>query len=498
VLAHTLIPRFLQRVLGIPLSTLYGEARWMGFFERRRFLSARHRGLVLSPRHRLSEKESFKSLVLVAPTGSGKTTRYVIPNLLQLTGSAVVTDPSGEIYAATSGHLLKRGYRIQVLQPETPGKSLSFNPLAYFRTDAELRRLATILAETAKSYESIWNVGATNLLYFGLQAITVLPQAEERSIANLRRLLNTLSADETAVDGFMSRCLTGEAFGEYRAFMGQEDKMKSSFISSARAALDLWSDADVKRLTGRNTVDIGGLREQPTVIYLIVPEHKISYFAVILNLFYTACFEHCLQHWNRDNRADRKRLLPVYFFLDEFGNLGKINNFRSMITTLRKRECSLSLILQEKAQLNALYEKDAQTIFGGGCGHKLFFTGLDTETCRYLETTLGQQTECDVDRDGAEREERKVGAPLMRHDEIRMLSARKAILVSGGKRPVLFKMPPYYRVSALRKKTALPPVPCPVHQTEAATAPAVGADGRPWFLQTEAVQRERLTPISAT
>jgi type IV secretion system protein VirD4 len=485
VLAQVLIPRCLQRALGIPLSTLYGEARWMGWWERRRFLSARHRGLVLSPRHRLSAEESFKNLVLVAPTGSGKTTRYVIPNLLQLTGSAVVTDPSGEIYAATSGCLARRGFRIQVLQPETPGESLCFNPLSYFRSDAELRRLATILAETAKNQEAIWTLGAINLLHFSLQAITALPQAEERHIANLRRLLNTLSADEKAVDGFMSRHLSGEAFGEYRAFMGQEDKMKSGFIGSGRAALELWSDMEVKRLTGRNTVAIGGLREQPTVIYLIVPEHKISYFSVILNLFYTACFEHCLQHWNRGNGREKHRLLPVYFFLDEFGNLGKINNFRSVVTTLRKRDCSLSLILQEKAQLDALYEQDAKTIFGGGCGHKLFFTGLDTETCRYLETTLGQQTACDVDRDGAEREERKVGAPLLRHDEIRMLSPRKAILVSGGKRPVLFKMPPYFLVSALRKKTALPPVPYPVRQTETATAPAVGADGRPWFLRTE-------------
>ena len=92
----------------------------------------------------------------------------------------------------------------------------------------------------------------------------------------------------------------------------------------------------------------------------------------------------------------------------------------------------MSIILQEKAQLEALYRKHAQTIFGGDCGHKLYFAGL---TCR--EAALGQQTRYDADSAGG-REERKAAAPLLRHDEIRMLPADKAILISGGGPPLRF------------------------------------------------------------
>ena len=92
----------------------------MGRTERRRFLSRHHRGLVLGPGQRLSQRESFNNLVLVAPTGSGKTTRYVIPNVLLAQGSVVVTDPSGEIFAQTAGHLAERGYRVELLQPARP------------------------------------------------------------------------------------------------------------------------------------------------------------------------------------------------------------------------------------------------------------------------------------------------------------------------------------------------------------------------------------------
>ena len=124
LLTKVLLPAFLQRLLGIPRSSLYGEARWMGRFGRRRWLAGRHRGLVLSPKYRLSAEESFKNLILMAPSGFGKTTRYVIPNLLELEGSAVVTDPSGEIYRATSGELARRGFAIQVLQPAVPRLSM--------------------------------------------------------------------------------------------------------------------------------------------------------------------------------------------------------------------------------------------------------------------------------------------------------------------------------------------------------------------------------------
>ena len=55
-------------------ASLHGKARWMGFFEKRRFLSRHNSGVVLSPYRRLSPDESFKNLALIAPTGSGKTT----------------------------------------------------------------------------------------------------------------------------------------------------------------------------------------------------------------------------------------------------------------------------------------------------------------------------------------------------------------------------------------------------------------------------------------
>jgi type IV secretory pathway TraG/TraD family ATPase VirD4 len=184
----------------------------------------------------------------------------------------------------------------------------------------------------------------------------------------------------------------------------------------------------------------------------------VRYFSIVLNLFYSACFALCLEE-------SGSSALPVSFFLDEFGNLGKVHELASVVTTLRKRRCSVSLILQELSQLDAVYGRhEARTIFAGGCANKLFFSGLDLDTSRYIEGMLGSNTEYDTLFGGVDERARTIGVPLMRSDQVRMLRGREAVLISGSKRPVRVKMPPYFEVgtwSRLAAKAPATPRPVP-------------------------------------
>jgi hypothetical protein len=325
---------------------------------------------------------------------------------------------------------------------------------------------AASLAENGAGNDAFWVSGATNILYICLRALMAVEDAGYRNLANLRWLLNHFGVHGEGANGFMSRYLDAVTFAEYKGFISQDTKVIAGMLSSARAALDLWSDPEIAVLTARDSMAIGRMREEPTVTYLIVPEDEMDYFVLILNLFYTVCFRHCLREWDAEDGERNDAKLPVFFFLDEFGNLGKIRRFPSVITTLRKRRCSVSLILQDLAQLRSLYGREgAETIFAGGCGSKLFFSGMDTEMCDYVARTLGQNTEYDTLYEGISEHARTVAKPLMRADEVRMLAPGHGILISGRERPVLVKMPAFHE-PPVWKRLAKKPAAAFVGETE--------------------------------
>ena len=220
----------------------------------------------------------------------------MIPNLLELSGSAVVTDPSGEIYRATAGHLAERGYRVEVVQPADVGHSLRFNPLAYLQGFQELGELARTLAEYGNRGESesggdsFWAHGAADILTIALHALSEVSDGRYRNLGNLRWVLNHFGSHGEGVAEFFGRHLDTRMQAEFLGFLQQDPKVIASVLSTARAGLGLWNDPEICRLTATDNVGIRDLRQTKTVVYLIVPESRIPYFSLILNLFYRACF----------------------------------------------------------------------------------------------------------------------------------------------------------------------------------------------------------------
>lgn len=452
------LPNPFQWALSIHPSSIHGEARFMTNSEMNKYLHPKNTGIYFSEKYSLSLDDSFTNIITMAPTGTGKTTSCIIPNILQCLGSYVVTDPSGEIHKKTSGHMKNKGYNVCVFEPENPDFSHQFNAVFWAKDRRELKQLATTIAKKMEGNDPIWFVSATNILFIGLVAITEQSNPQYKNLANLRWLLNHFGVEGEGVAPFMSEHLDEFMFSEFKAFIAQDKKFISSIISTARASLDLWSDENIMSLTAENTIDISKLRTEKTIIYLIVPEHRVEYYGFLLNLFYSACFGYCLENPLKDNKL-QKGELPIFFLLDEFGNMGKIDNFPRIANTLRKRACSLNIILQTFAQLPATYGEDnAKAIFRGGMANKLFLTGLDIEECAYIEKVLGYTTLYDTTFGGVEENARTIQKPLMSASDIRMLPKGEGIFISNSQIPIKIKIPPYFKTS-LNKYCKFPPAP---------------------------------------
>jgi len=432
--------------------------------EKKRHLTPKNKGFLLSEKWALSLDDSFRNIAVIAPSGGGKTLRTFIGNILKCPGSMAITDPSGEIEHLTSGYLKKRGYQIQRLALANPLNSLRYNPLKRRNTKQELKQLAeTLCLNTigrSGNSDPFWLITPINMIYLIFLALKNHPDPNFAHLLNARKLINGFAViDERSGHSrtrkFMETYLEDEDFEEYERILTYDNKLLTSIVASAAAALDLWTDPDVVQITSNDNLDLTSLRDKKTVIYINIPQDKIDYYSLLANLFYSDCFEICIKNPNGE---------PVFYFLDEFANLGIVNNFDTIITTIRKYRCCISVIIQGFSQLKDIYGiYKAETILHSGISHKIYFSGIqEAETLDYVSRMLGNITVYDnfwVELfKGFSERSHTVAKPLMSPDEIRIMNDEMAIIISKNRRPMYIRMPWYSQVTDLVKFTQNKPI----------------------------------------
>ena len=130
----------------------------------------------------MSEQESFQNTCVIARVGAGKTTNYIVPNVLERASrrcSIVVNDPKGEVFELTSKHMESRGFKVIVIDPENLARSSRFNPLLEIGDDIELEQMAEIIVRTANPNERdpYWNNGAIRFVSLFLKCLRKCEQA---------------------------------------------------------------------------------------------------------------------------------------------------------------------------------------------------------------------------------------------------------------------------------------------------------------------------------
>lgn len=439
----------------------FSKDKLMGKYETNKLFSSKNRGLLIDGYNlRLTLKDSFNHFALISRTGGGKTTSFVIPNILKLAKqkcSFVITDISGELYTQTSGYLHSKGYKIYVLNPEDLSESISYNPLYYATDSTKIDELVNILIKSSKEDKrgsndnsgEFWDNGAKSIISILIKVLIATKEHKYINLANVRHLINNYGNDGSDLDYLVDNYADDKTYHEFRGFIKGNPQTILSMVTTANIALSpLGINDNLEKLTSSHTINFKDFREEKSVIYIKIPANKQKQYSFLLNIFYHQFFNYMME--SLPKRDD----LPIFCLLDEFGNLN-LPDFNTTITTIRKYKVSVSIILQDINQLVNKYGKEnASTILYGGIASKLFYSGADLPTTQMLSSILGGMEDIKTNIDGNFYFKDK---PVMSSSDIRTMKDDEALFIMTNKLPLKLKIKPYYKDFLFRTYTKKAP-----------------------------------------
>ena len=374
---------------------------------------------------------------------------------MQANTSLIVLDPKGEI-ARDEGHLLEqKGYVVKVLDLINMDKSHCYNPFVYLQSDNDVQKLVTNLfkATTPKGSQSndpFWDTAASMLL---LSLVFYLWYEAPKDEQNFPMVMEMLRAGEVKEDddNFISPLdilfnqLEVEnpnhiALKYYRDYHSGSAKTLKSIQITLASRLEKFNLESLASLTQTDELELETIGERKTALFAIIPDNDTS-FNFLVSMLYTQLFQQLF--YTADHKYGGRLPVHVHFLMDEFANVSLPDDFDKILSVMRSREVSVSIILQNLAQLKALFEKQWESIVGN-CDEFLYLGGNEQSTHKYVSELMGKST-IDLNTYGKSTGHsgnystnyQLNGRELMTPDEVRLLDNQYSILFIRGERPIM-------------------------------------------------------------
>lgn len=405
----------------------------------------------------LNEKKHRRNLntLVCGGSGAGKTRFYCKPNLMQCNTSFVILDPKGEILRDVGYLLEKKGYEIKVLDLISMEKSHCYNPFVYIRDDNDIQRLVTNLFKSttpkgSQSNDPFWDTAASMLL---LALIFYLHYEAPPIEQNFPMVMEMLRAGSIEDEDDPSPSPLDNLFFDlafeypehialkyYRGYHSGSAKTLKSIQITLAARLEKFNLESLASLTSADELELEKIGERKTALFALIPDNDTS-FNFLVSILYTQLFQQLF--YSADHIHAGRLPIPVHFLMDEFANVSLPDDFDKILSVMRSRGVSVSIILQNLAQLKALFDKQWESIIGN-CDEFLYLGGNEQSTHKYVSEQLGKET-IDTNtygksqgRNGSYSTNYQIsGRELMTPDEVRMLDNKYAILFIRGERAVM-------------------------------------------------------------
>lgn len=386
--------------------------------------------------------------LVIGTTGSGKTSTYVNPmiQILKETKtmpSMFISDPKGELYSLHAQSLMDRGYEVKILDLRNPYNSIRWNPLerallnyqrsihlddeveideelgVYFFEEAKYRSLEelktvlqvkkqqlmdivyedlndimTAICPVVNKSEPMWESGAKNFIL--AIALAILEDSENEELGITKDKFNFYSITKVAthtendcaelIKYFKNRNPLSKAVSLSKQVLDSSDKTRGSYLTTVFDKLSLFSDSSLCSLTSSNEIEFGSMGEKPIALFLQIPDEKETRHT-LASIVILQAYKELVAKANESKNLTLSK--PVYFILDEFGQLPKINKMEQMITVGRSRNIWMNLIVQSYSQLSKVYEDKSADIIKSNCNIQVFIGTTDYKTIEEFSKRCG-------------------------------------------------------------------------------------------------------------
>lgn len=457
--------------IGIYFSTLrnyrrqeeYGSAKWGSASKvNKKYADKTHsENKILSQNVRigLDGKKHRRNLntLVIGGSGAGKTRFYAKPNILQCNTSFVCLDPKGELLRDTGNLLEKEGYVIRVIDLIDMSKSHGYNPFAYIQDDKDVLKLITNLIRNttpkgAQSNDPFWEKSETALLEaLCLYLINEAPE-EEQNFSMVMEMIVAAEPkedDEDYISPLDQLFIELEndkpeslALKQYKIYKQAAGKTAKSILISVGVRLAAFNLESIASLTHYDELELEKMGERKTALFAVIPDND-STFNFLIGMLYTQLFQ--MLYYSADIIHHGELPIPVHFMMDEFANVALPDEFDKLLATMRSRQIFVSIIIQNLAQIKALY-KDAWESIVGNCDELYYLGGNEQSTHKFMSEYLGKET-LDTNTYGKSSGRngnystnyQQAGRELLTADEVRLLDNDYALLFIRGELPILDK-----------------------------------------------------------
>jgi type IV secretion system protein VirD4 len=395
------------------------------------------------------------NVMVVGGSGAGKTRFYAKPNIMQCNTSFVALDPKGELLRDTGKLLESKGYEIRVLDLINPGLSHCYNPFAYLRDEKDVLKLVTNLIrnttpKNASNNDPFWEKSETALLEALILYLLYNAAPEEQNFPMVMELLSAAEVHEedeefkSILDDLFQRLEDDEpdnlAVKQYNIFKLAAGKTAKSILISLAVRLEKFNLPQIASITTQDELDLASLGEKKVALFAVIPDNDSS-LNYIVGMMYTQLFQEL--YYSADRVHNGRLPVHVHCVMDEFANVALPDEFDKILATMRSREISVSIIIQNIAQLKALFDKQWESILGN-CDEFLYLGGNEDSTHELVSKKLGKET-ISADsyteskgRNGSYSKNTSLtGRSLMLPEEVRMLDNRFALLFVRGESAVM-------------------------------------------------------------